>query len=665
MNTAGPFRLAATLVLPLLVTTSATASVPVDRLSGDHLVRRPIYIPVGATTTITTSGCGTGEDTVLYLLEGVSSAGAQTSYVTRGFNDDYGAELCSSISYTNNTGVARNHTMVVSTYSGTSAVVNVSVSTTYGGTSFTLSDISVRGARVAAAWGPVQRDPPYGTRPTALVSKPLSPSDGAGGAQGLGIQDTVIFAVDTTLGATSFGDDDGGIQGYSSISFGGSRCNSPTHCHILGGGYTEAEAGKLTIWNNELGDPSRSDNEGDYDRDKIADDIENKYGSAKVLQDTDADGIADWTEYFGVAAAGGLTGVEGSLVMPHRYASASTADVFVEIDYMNQTAGADIHTHRPYLNPGILFGSMADQMALVFANSSYTGRNIALHVEVDQDIGHASYLSLDTCPSNQGGYVGLADIKSNAGYFDPRKRGVYHYFVAGHVMADTTVGGCVPNFAYFGRAEQWGNDGIITIAQGVTASSVNQNVHLGTYLHELGHNFDLAHFNNDHDGVNESCVHSSVMNYMYQHGGIQNNPVDFRTAFTYSNGTCDASSSVSPGGSCANTCVGRCVPAGQETKHQGCTGYAVFPTPVPHSGRVSDGTCDCDHDEWGSLLRLYRNPASDPDYADGLGPGWLPFERRARAAAEARARLTARGLREGRDFSINERTGRAFAEERR
>ena len=110
-------------------------------------------------------------------------------------------------------------------------------------------------------------------------------------------------------------------------------------------------------------------------------------------------------------------------------------------------------------------------------------------------------------------------------------------------------------------------------------------------MHELGHNLYLDHNSNDStDTTARSCVHSSVMNYRYQFTGWPNAGTPLR-AFGYSRGACPSRSSAG----CTNTCSGGCVPAGEVTPKVTCP----LATSGPNAGkRVSNGTCDCDRDEW-------------------------------------------------------------------
>ena len=116
----------------------------------------------------------------------------------------------------------------------------------------------------------------------------------------------------------------------------------------------------------------------------------------------------------------------------------------------------------------------------------------------------------------------------------------------------------------------------------------------GTFVHELGHNLNLTHNGNNDPFGNWSTIHWSVMNYLYQMG----NPVPPPPAglFQYSFGT--------------QPCMG-CIPSPK----QACIALEN----AGLCGTPAGAVCDCDVNEWGSLILPFQG---DPDYQDGApGPG--------------------------------------------
>lgn len=656
---------------------TASAQVIADGYEGDGLVRKMITIPAGGTMTASTSGCLDNDDTVMYLLEG--TFGNEASLTTRGYSDDYNGTLCSRIVYTNTAAGAKYYVLLLVNYDNSAATVDFSVSTTGGGTTFAVANQHVRGVRVPTRWG--RRPTSFGPRPTTVLTKPLSPDDAPGGSFGYGVHDTVLFAINRSIGGAARADDDSGIGNYSQLNMGDyGGCDDPDYCHIVAGSYYDTGGGLITIWNNERGNYQHPANEGDFDHDQIGDVIEDYYGTNKYSKDSDGDQIDDDEEYLGMPREVGgvpqLAGSDTGLILPNRGASPLIPDVFLEIDYMDGGAGDN---HRPYTRVAPATGSLVQDMYNTFNNSAYHSRNLRLHVEIGQNVGHTTLLNTEPCVLGAiPGRVSLRQYKTDPAFFDPIKAQLYHYAVAGHSLFDSiaadpstmTPASCDANpQGSSGRGEGAGNDFVITYTADSAAevAAGRERRILGTYLHELGHNLGLGHNGNDLAGL--SCVHSSVMSYAYQFPGVANGEALPQSRYTYSIGTCDASSSVSVGATCANTCVSRCVPYGQPSSKSTCP---LVPTGGPFGGfiRRSDGVCDCDVDEWTGITATrggtawYSGAGREERDAIALGTA-NRYPGLAEAAAGARrAALVSRGQREGVDFEIDPRSGKAYAIER-
>ena len=94
---------------------AARADFFVGEYNGDNLVRRQITLPHNSSLTVQTTDCdGAGVDTVIFLLEG--SLNGTEARTTRAFNDDFNGTFCSYIFFQNTTGVARQYTILVTTY---------------------------------------------------------------------------------------------------------------------------------------------------------------------------------------------------------------------------------------------------------------------------------------------------------------------------------------------------------------------------------------------------------------------------------------------------------------------------------------------------------------------------------------------------------------------
>jgi hypothetical protein len=143
--------------------------------------------------------------------------------------------------------------------------------------------------------------------------------------------DSILFAIDPTVGGTAHFDDDHGPQQLSMTT--NLNCPVGQTCWIVAGLFTEVAAGgNLEVWSH--GSSSDSDNDG------ISDDIEDQLvglgrlpSGAKNIPDSDLDGLSDYVEMIGVPAAS-LVSFDSSLVMPWQDADPKQQDLFVEIDSM-------------------------------------------------------------------------------------------------------------------------------------------------------------------------------------------------------------------------------------------------------------------------------------------------------------------------------------------
>lgn len=629
-------------VIQVLAASTAFAQVEIDRLAGRHLVRRVKFVSSGITITASTSNCAGSEDTVLYLLQQTPTTGR---LITRGYNDDSGG-LCSSTSWTNNTGQSQPIIIVLAAYASWSHGV-ADLNITVGGSPMPEPNLSFGGARARnSAW----------SSGDTLMTKPLRPVDSAGAP--LGITDSYIFAISSVLGESAYVDDDSGVGRHATIV---PTTNCSSGCHILAGAFTSDTHGNVTVWRNRPND--------DPDADGISSAIESHAanGTRTDLRDTDGDGLDDFVELVGVKAAS-LVGGDASLLMPYQDAHATQEDLFIEIDYM---VAAD-HSHRPNL-------VLASDLTNIFLNeSAWTTRAIRPHVDVSQSVGHARGLSFTACQAGISDRVWFYACKREPSFFDPLRLSVYHYVIAGHeLFADPTS--CDIQLTAAGRAEIWGNDvilGLHAVPDGVTIAKER-----GLYLHEIGHNLKLHHNDNGPGGT--SCVHTSVMNYRYLLDGWGDPAVipPFQR-YSYSRGQCDASDSVTPGGGCANVCQNRCVPFGHATpkKAPPCLARLFDPAnPGLPAGIFSDGMCDCDLPEW-QTVNLRFNDDDDGDHLDFAGSSpaaradrrWLdPYlmgdgrgltARHWARAARKRAALEREGRREGVDFMVNPHNGKLYAD---
>ena len=537
----------------LALAAPARADFAVVNYNGDHLVRRAYTLSPMQHLTVATAGCNS-VDTVMFLLQGtVDTDGTKT---TVAFNDDYNDDLCSQIDFVNLTNSTRDYTLLVVPYTLGSAG-NVTLSDNLG--------------RSEVVWvgGVSWRFGGDGSHET-IQTVPVR------GANGGHAMDTVLYVIDPTINGTVHYDDDSGMQLLSKMT--NLNCSNKT-CWMVAGNYWLDGGGPISVWSQNVSGH-------DADGDGISDSLEQLFISYGMLpagadrnKDSDGDGLSDYVELVGVPATTGLAGFDNSLCMPWQGPiggpDPKVQDLFIEVDYMQQTSGLPTdHSDAPYA------GLAADLTSIFSGDSAWTSRNIRTHFELSQNIGHWAGISFSNCTGT--GQLNFYTIKNNSNYFDPLRRLVYHYVIAAHGL----LGSNCASVGNGGQAEILGNDVMITLSNGGGVSDIR-----GMNVHELGHNLFLDHNSNDDSGGAYSCAHSSVMNYRYTKSGWGNAGNALR-AFGYSRGACPSGNT---GGVCTNTCTGHCVLSGQVTPKLAC--------PVATSGtnkgkHVSNGTCDCDRDEW-------------------------------------------------------------------
>jgi len=578
--------------------------------SGDYAEDLPrLYFDVqpNETLTIRTVGCSTPEDTVLYLLDNPNGI----STTTRAYNDDFsGLGFCSQVSWKNTSTSWKSVWLVIAAFdSYSTAIVDVQYSSSLGGGWQTYdTNVGVTAPRKPATWSSGNQ----------LLTKPIRNEEWDG--------DTILFAINTAIGGKSFFDDDSGIGFHAAFTTNAS-CTSTSTCVIIGGAYSPSTDFNVTIWKRAG---------TDSDSDKVPNSIETFYGTNPNSADGDNDGLTDYEELIGIGAPDLSSGdSQPSLILPYKDADPVVQDLYWEVDYMEDSSPGG-HSHRPY-------DALADDLRGIFQDDAgWTGRTIRTHVEIGQSIGHTPGLGYDSCPGQTWFYA----VKGNPSFFDPPKLTAYHYVLVGH---NQLTDACTISMSS-GVAELDGNDVIVTLG----ADNGTVEMQRGTHVHESGHNLGLGH-NGNNLSNSYSCVHSSVMNYRYQFGGWGNGTIPVLRRFSYSRGNCEAS-----GTSCGNTCVNRCVPTSQTSPKFGCNPNTT--------------NCDCDVAEWAVAGLNF------PDGGDGAPlPGasadgsreWLrPYLLGDRAGLRAehwqyvarkRARLLARGLREGIDFVVNPSNGKFLA----
>lgn len=216
-----------------------------------------------------------------------------------------------------------------------------------------------------------------------------------------------------------------------------------------------------------------------------------------VGADTDGDALPDAWETNGYDAnADGIVDVD----LPAMGATPDHKDLFVEMDYMS----------------GRLASTAAlDRIVAVFADAPVGNPDGSSGISIHLDAGTARGTAYDLGGGNQVPYdsnlkPALRQVKSlKAAHFDPDRAAVFHYML----WADYYDSSCSS-----GNAFAIPNDTFIVTMGPRCAWTVNDNMNVGTFVHELGHNLGLKHGGTDH--VNYKPNYLSVMNYFFQFNGV-------------------------------------------------------------------------------------------------------------------------------------------------
>jgi hypothetical protein len=258
--------------------------------------------------------------------------------------------------------------------------------------------------------------------------------------------------------------------------------------------------------------------------------------SARVLQDSDGDGLPDAWERHGVTLD---TPVGPRFVdLPAMGADPMKPDVFLQIDWMAD----ETHDQRP----------SATALRLVreaFAGSPYrspTGSiGISLHIDagpdsvvIEPDVRWASLSRarvlrwqdmLGTAATGTYDWQAFQAIRDGPGGFRETGRGaVFHYAVFGHYHDRDNPTGSGASGISRGIG---GTDLLITLGN-FTDGVGSPREQAGTLMHELGHNLGLRHGGCDDN--NSKPGYASVMNYAFQMDGLVRGGV--RGVIDYSRG---------------------------------------------------------------------------------------------------------------------------------
>ncbi len=241
-----------------------------------------------------------------------------------------------------------------------------------------------------------------------------------------------------------------------------------------------------------------------------------------TVQDTDGDGLLDVWE------TSGFMDMDGTFIdLPAMGANPNVKDLFVEIDWMDGVT----HTHKP------------KQAALDLVTTAFANAGINVHFDVGQggpftggnSVGQESLLAPNgTAWKFKTG--GFAYVKAGVPGIAPpnfsyNRRHIFHYSLWAHqrpnypaTYPDPALQN-QPNSAS-GVADLPGSDSMVTLGLWRHDNSSDDQVGTvqeqgGTLLHELGHNTGLRHGGGDN--INCKPNYHSVMSYLFQTHGLQNN----------------------------------------------------------------------------------------------------------------------------------------------
>lgn len=358
-------------------------------------------------------------------------------------------------------------------------------------------------------------------------------------------------------------------------------------------------------------------------------------GPSTQPQDTDGDGLADVWETNGIDGDGNGT-IDLALHQPPYNADPQHKDIFIEVDYMA--------AHAPQS------GTLAD-VTTAFDNASVDNPDgttgVRLHALLGESVTTiAPVIFLDRGPGAADDFddLKLGGAAACDGFFGTpaertgancaavlaAKKLAFHYAVFGHSYAEKPTSS--------GIAEVHGNDFMVTLggkpSEWIAAAGSLQAAEAGTFMHELGHNFDLRH--GGFEDLNCKPNYQSVMSYTLQVPYIdQDRELDYSRQALPELDETFLDEEFGVGGASGNVVYGvngtaRFAPAAGEIDWNGINGPLEFgveadvnwietrptdgePQPFPGCGE-SPGDFLEGYDDWSNLAYDFRSSA---DFADG------------------------------------------------
>jgi hypothetical protein len=282
------------------------------------------------------------------------------------------------------------------------------------------------------------------------------------------LSNPALFALNRTLGAESYLDEDSGIGLQAAIV---PRHSCDNSCDLLAGSDSTGVIGGVTIWDTRvLPGLGVMASDCDQDADGISNEVEGIIGTGVDRFDTDRDGLTDYQEVVGHPVGARrrgeaiytapvipitVPGADDSESLPLDDANPLVQDVFFEVDFM-EAGPLDVgNSHRPY-------PALAADLTTIFGDAAWTGRGrIVVHVAPTETRAHLALaresgpipfspeIGLGRCnrtnplpPFPDGGPpitpatgpVDFCAIKADRRYFNPIRNQIYHYVVAGRTQ---------------------------------------------------------------------------------------------------------------------------------------------------------------------------------------------------------------------------------------
>jgi hypothetical protein len=244
------------------------------------------------------------------------------------------------------------------------------------------------------------------------------------------------------------------------------------------------------------------------------------------------DGIPDDWKKNGVTIDPGDGSGPQFIDLPAMGATVNKPDIFVQVDWMADST----HSHA-------LSAAAIKTVVTAFANSPFKSRTGSIGINLHVDAGPNSIMNfatnqtwgalsrarqltevtnLGTGGINNYNWTAFDAIKNAVGGFKSTGRtAIFRYAISAHQISNLSNSGVA-------RAIP-GSDFIISLASISLTPTDNQLA--GTFMHELGHNLGLQHGGGD--GVNNKPNYISIMNYLFQFGGLTRGGV--ANIFDYSN----------------------------------------------------------------------------------------------------------------------------------